>query len=68
MMTGPKPPVIGTFLFFGHTTCQGSCQVLGNPETPLDLQDYLCWCSNAGACDVAFPEVVTLDELVVQNE
>lgn len=49
-------------------TCQGSCQVLGNPETPLDLQDYLCWCSNAGACDVAFPEVVTLDELVVQNE
>jgi hypothetical protein len=49
-------------------TCQGSCQVLGNPETPLDLQDYLCWCSNAGACDVAFPEVVTLDELVVQHE
>jgi hypothetical protein len=49
-------------------TCQGSCQVLGNPDTPLDPKDYLCWCSNAGECEVAFPEVVTLDELVVQDE
>ena len=49
-------------------TCQGSCQVLGNPDTPLDPKDYLCWCSNAGECEVAFPEVVTLDELVVLNE
>jgi hypothetical protein len=33
-------------------TCQGWCQVLGNPDTPLDPTDYLCQCADGpGACE-----------------
>jgi len=32
-------------------SCQGSCQVLGDPATPLDPNDYICHCSSGQQCE-----------------
>jgi hypothetical protein len=48
-------------------TCHGSCEVLDNPDTPQDLNDYICHCLN-GECQSILPEVVTQDQLVLQEE
>lgn len=51
------------------SNCQGSCQVVGNPDTPLDLKDSICRCSGAGECQEGLlPVDVTLDEVVWQDE
>jgi hypothetical protein len=50
-------------------TCHGWCQVLGDPDTPLDLTDYLCHCSNAtGDCEAALPELRTPGDIVVLDK
>lgn len=49
-------------------TCQGWCQVLGNPDTPLDLTDYVCHCANgSGACEPALPDGYQAKDIVVQG-
>ena len=49
------------------TTCSGSCQVLGVPETP-DLTDYECFCSSgSGQCEATFDVLHKHDDIVWQG-
>jgi hypothetical protein len=48
-------------------SCSGSCQVLGNPDTP-DPYDYICHCSSAsGPCENTMNALHTLDDIVWQE-
>ena len=45
-----------------------SRKVLGNPETPLDLTDYLCRCADGpGACEPALLNGYKLEDIVQQG-
>ena len=49
-------------------TYQGWCQVLGNPETPLDLTDYVCRCADGpGACEPALLNGYRLEDIERQG-
>lgn len=49
-------------------TCQGWCQVLGNPDTPFDLTDYVCQCAGGpGACEPALLNGYQAKDIVVQG-
>jgi hypothetical protein len=52
------------------STCQGSCQVLGDTSTPHDLEDYICHCSSGSAnqkCEKGLVLLHDLDDIVWQE-